>query len=114
MNQSRTEVVPANADVPGPEDFPQFVADEVDDGLEVELRSHPLLDAVDDGELARALLEPRVRRLQFGRALRDLALETLCPLRVVERNRGLAREQAEQVAIRFAKAPEHAVEVGIK
>ena len=34
----------------------QLVADEVDDRLEVELRGHALLDAVDDRELGGALL----------------------------------------------------------
>jgi hypothetical protein len=49
-------VVPANAHVAGLEHLAQLVADEVDDRLELELRRHALLDAVDDGELRRSLL----------------------------------------------------------
>ena len=46
----------ADADVLGAQDLAQFVADQVDDGLEVEFRRHALLDAVDHGHFGRALL----------------------------------------------------------
>ncbi len=49
-------VVPADPHVTCVEHFAQLVADEVDDRLEIELRRHALLDAVDDGELGGALL----------------------------------------------------------
>ena len=49
-------VVPADADVAGVEHLAQLVADQIDDGLEVELGRHALLDAVDDRELGGALL----------------------------------------------------------
>ena len=97
---------------PRVEHLAQLVADEVDDRLEVELGRHALLDAVDDRELVRALLEQRVGRLQLLGALRDLLLETLRPLRVVERDGGLAREHAEQIAIGVVEAAERAVDVG--
>ena len=49
-------VVPADADLAGLEHLAQLVADQVDDGLEVELGGHALLDAVDHCELGGALL----------------------------------------------------------
>ena len=45
--------------VPAPNTSTQLVADQIDDGLEVELGGHAFLDAVDDGELVRALLDER-------------------------------------------------------
>ena len=50
----------------------QLVADEVDDRLEVELRGHALLDAVDDRELGGALLgflEQALRLVEEARVL---------------------------------------------
>ena len=56
-------VPPADADVAGVEHLAQLVADEVDDGLEVELGGHALLDAVDHRQLARcAARSPSSRR----------------------------------------------------
>ena len=114
MDQIGLLVVPADAEVGGLEHLAQLVADQIDDRLEVELGRHALLDAVDDRELVRALLDERVRRLQLLGALRDLLLESLRPLRVVERHGGLAREHAEEVAIGFAEPSECAVEVGVE
>ena len=107
-------VQPPDLHVAGPEHLAQLVADEVDDGLEVELGRHALLDAVDDRELVRALLDQRVGRLQLGRALGDLLLESLRPLRVVERDRRLAREHREEVAVGVVEAAERAVEVRVQ
>ena len=42
--------------VAGVEHVAELVADEIDDGLEIELRGHPLLDAVDHREFGGALL----------------------------------------------------------
>jgi len=56
MKQVGAGVVPDDADVAGVEYFTQLVTDEVDDGLEIELRGHPFLDTVDDGQLRRPLL----------------------------------------------------------
>ena len=78
------------------------------------LAGHALLDAVDDRELVRALLELRVRRLQLLGSLRDLLLEPLRPLRVVERDRGLAREHGQQIAVGVVEAAERAVDVGVQ
>ena len=75
------------------------------------LAGHPLLHAVDDGEFVGALLEQRVARLQFPGALRDLLLQPLRPLRVVERDSGLARQHAQQVAVGVVEASERAVDV---
>ena len=96
------------------EHLAQLVADQVDDRLEIELGGHPLLDAVDDRELVRALLDDRLRRLQLLGALRDLLLEPLRPLRVVERDGRLAREHAEEIAVGFAEPAERAVDVGVE
>src|SRR5689334_4510583 len=49
-------VAPANRHVAGAEKLAQLVADEIDDRLEVELRRHALLDAVDDRKLGATLL----------------------------------------------------------
>ena len=56
VQDARLPSHPADAHVAGVEHLAQLVADEVDDGLEVELRGHALLDAVDHGELGVALL----------------------------------------------------------
>ena len=56
MHQVGLRVVPADADLAGLEHLAQLVADQVDDGLEVELRGHALLDAVDHRQLGGALL----------------------------------------------------------
>ena len=50
---SRGAVEPADADVAQPGGPAQLVADEFDDGVEIELRGHALLDAVDGGQLGR-------------------------------------------------------------
>ena len=73
-----------------------------------------LLDAVDDRELVGALRELRVGHAQLVGALRDRLLEVLRALRVVERDRGLAREHGHEVAIGIAEAPERAVEIGVQ
>ena len=49
-------VAPSDADVSGAKNVAQFVADKIDDRLKVQLRSHPLLDAVDHRQLRVALL----------------------------------------------------------
>ena len=56
VHESGVGVVPSNADVTGMEHVPQLVADEIDDGLEVQLLGHALLDAVDDRQLGGTLL----------------------------------------------------------
>ena len=56
MHQAGFVRIPADADVARIENLAQLVPDQVDDGLEVELRCHPLLDAVDDGKLRCSLL----------------------------------------------------------
>ena len=72
-------------------------------------RRHALLDAVDDRELARALLE--LARVALG-APSAPALPTHRD--VVERDRGLAREHRQQVAVGFVEAAEGAVDVGVE
>ena len=59
-----------------PEDLAQLVADEVDDRLEVELRGHALLDAVDDRELGHALLLCLEEALRLGEIARVLERHT--------------------------------------
>jgi hypothetical protein len=100
-------VPPADHEIAGPEHLAQLVADQIDDSLEVQRRGHSLLDAVDDRELMGALLELRG-------ALRDFLLEAFRKAHIVERDRCLRREEAEQVAVGIAKAPEHAVDVGVQ
>ena len=56
VRQIGLRVVPSDADVAGVEHLTQFVPDQVDDRLEVELGRHALLDAVDHRQLCGALL----------------------------------------------------------
>ncbi len=91
-----------------------LVADEIEDGLDVELRGEPRLHTVDDGEFVRALLDDGIRCLQLFGAFGHLLLEALRPLRVVKRHGGLAREHAQKVAVGFAEATECAVEIGVQ
>ncbi len=107
-------IVPTNAEIGRIEDFAQLVADQVDDRLEIQLGGEPLLDRVDDRELGVALFEVGVRRRQFPRAFLDLVLEALRPLRVVQRDRGLAREHPQQVAVGLTEAPESAVDIDVE
>jgi hypothetical protein len=58
-------VVDADAEIRLIVDFAELVADEVDDRLEVQLCGDALLNAVDERELARALLELAVRFATF-------------------------------------------------
>src|SRR5215468_4479166 len=75
VHEARFVFVPADADVAGMEYLAQLVADEINGGLEVELRRHSLLDAVDDSELGVALLDLAAgdgKRRARGRTRRDL------------------------------------------
>ena len=65
-------IVPADADVAGLEHLAQLVADQIDDRLEIELRGHPLLDAVDHRELGGALLGFLQQALRFVEQARVL------------------------------------------
>jgi hypothetical protein len=58
-------VPPADGHVAGVEHLSQLVAHEIDHRLEVELRRHPLLDAVDDRKLGGALLLGPEETLRF-------------------------------------------------
>ena len=99
VDDLRLLVDPANADVAGREDFAELVPDQVHDPLEVEARGDALLNAVDDRELVRALLE------LLG-TLGDLLFEALRPLRIVERDGGLAREHGEEIAVGIVEPAE--------
>ncbi len=72
--------------------FTQLVADEIDDGLEIELRGHPLLDAVDDGELGRALL-----------GFLQQPLRLVEQTRILERDAQAARERGQQSEVGVAE-----------
>jgi len=85
VHETGLSLVPADADVAGVEDFAQLAADQIDDGLEVELLGHPLLDAVDDRELRCALL------LGFEQTLR--LVEEPC---ILERHTHACRHGREQ------------------
>ena len=97
---------PLDGDVVALQNLAQLIADEVDDPLKIERTGHPLLDAVDDGELARALLE-------FGRALRDLALQTSGEAHVGERHGGLRGEHGDEVTVAVVEAAERAIDVAV-
>ena len=57
---------------------------------------------------------PLERSGQLVGAFVDLALESLCPLRVVERDGGLRGQHRHQIAVGVAEAAEHAVDVGVE
>src|ERR1700730_3660572 len=84
--------MPTNADIAGPEYFPQLVTDEIDDRLEVELRRYALLDAVDHRQLCRAL---------FGFLQQPLRLVEQSG--ILERDAHAARQRLKQPHIRIAK-----------
>ena len=81
-------VVPADADLLGAEHFAQLVADEVDDGLEVELRRHAFLDAVDHRQLGGATL-----------GLLEQALRLVEQARVFQRHAHRVGERGQQVDV---------------
>jgi hypothetical protein len=66
VQQPRGLVQPRHDQRVGREELDQLVADEIDDGLEVELGGHALLDAVDQRELGRVVLGAGVGGLQLG------------------------------------------------
>ncbi len=85
-------VPPTDTDIAGAEHLAQLVADEIDDGLEVELGRHPLLDAVDDRELGGALLG-------FLQQMLRLVEEA----RVLERDAHARGDRAEQAYLSLAE-----------
>ena len=56
MNQAGFFIIPANAKVTRVKHFTQFIADQIDDGLKIQLRGQPLLDRVDDLQLRNTFL----------------------------------------------------------
>ncbi len=84
---------PADRDVAGLQHVAQLIADEIDDGLEFELRGHALLDAVDHRQLGSA-----------GCGL----------LRTGQCTRGLRSERGQHVALWCLEAAEGAVDVGVE
>jgi hypothetical protein len=95
-----------DADVWSLQHFAQLVSHQVDDRLEVELRGDALLDAVDDRELAGALLE-------LGRALGDLALQARRRSARLRARRRPGREHGEQITVAVVEAAESAVDVAV-
>ena len=91
MDEVELLVAPADAHVAGVEELAQLVTHEVDDGLEVELGRHPLLDAVDDGELGRAVL-----------GFLEQALRLVEEARVVQRDAHAGGERLQQANIGVA------------
>ena len=77
--------------IPACEHLAQFVADDVDDGL-VELRGHRLLDRVDHGQFAGALLGRRG-------ALGDRALQPCGRAHWLASATGLAGQRRQQVVV---------------
>src|SRR5204862_6708348 len=74
----------------------------------------PALDGIDDRQLGVPLLEAGVARGELRRALFDLLLEALRPLRVVERDRGLVGEEPQHVAVGLVEAAVDAIHVGVE
>ena len=114
MEQVRSFVVPVNGEVRCVEHLAQFVADQIDDRVEIQLGSETLLDRIDDGELGVALCEVSVGRRQFRRALFDFLLQTLRPLCIVERDGGLIGEQPHHVAVGVVEAAVAPIDVRVE
>ena len=106
MEQAGLRIDQANADVLGLQHRAQLVAHEVDDGLEFQRPGHALLDAVDDGELACALL-------QLGGALGHLAFQPRGEAHVGERQRRLGRQHAEELHVAVVESAVESVDVGV-
>ena len=92
VKQIRLFVVPADAKVRRGEDFPELVADEVDDVLEIQFGGEPLLDRIDDPELGGALL------LGLEQALRLVE-----QARVLERDAHRVGKRRQQAYVRVRK-----------
>ena len=114
VKQIRGLIVETNPDNIGVENLANLVADEIVDRLHFELRREPFLHAVDDRELRGALQELGVGCGKRRRALLDLALQPLRPLRVVERDRRLVGEHSHHVAVGVVEAAVDAVHVDVE
>ncbi len=106
MNKVRLLVVPADAKVTRVQHLAQLVTHQVDDGLEVQLRRQPLLDAVDDGQLGHALL-------QLGGALGHALFQTPIKAGVLEGDGSLVGKGVEQVHVGLRERAEQCVGFGI-
>ena len=100
-------VPPHDAQVAGGEHLAQLVAHQFDDGLELQLGRHALLDAVDQRQFAGALLE-------LGGAFGHLALQALAGAQVGQCHGGLGGQCREPVAVNAIEATGHAVDVAIQ
>ena len=93
-------VEPLDADVLDAQHLAQLVAHQIDDGLEVELRRHPLMDAVDQRQLAGALLD--LERQPLGEACVD------------QGRGGLPGQHAQQVALAGGETAVTTFDVGVE
>ena len=75
MEQVRPLVVPGDDEIRVTEDLADLVADEVDDGAEVQLGCQPALDGIDNRQLGIPLLEAGVARGELRGALFNLLLQ---------------------------------------
>jgi hypothetical protein len=92
----------------------QLVADQVDDGLEVQRVGHRLLDAVDQRQLAGALLGLGLGAARLGRAFGHLRFQPAGKTQVGQRHCRLASQHGKQVAVVIAEAAEGPFDVGIQ
>ena len=92
MEEFRIFVVPKDAEVRRSKNFAKLVADEVDDGLEIQLGGETLLDRIDDRKLGGAL---------FG--FLQQALRLVEEARVLERHAHGVAERGKQAHVRIRK-----------
>ena len=67
-----------------------------------------------DLELTALLGDLAERDAESAGAIFDLLLQALRPLRVVQRDGGLTRQHAYEVAVGFAQASERAVDIDVE
>ncbi len=106
-------VEPVDRDVVARKQRAQPLAHHLDDGLEVELRGHALLDVVDDRQLAGTLLGLRLRCSGFCGAHSHLRFQAGREAQVVQRHGGLRGQHRQQVAVGVIEAAERAFDVGV-
>jgi hypothetical protein len=109
INEIGFLVIPSDAEVGRVKHFAQLIAHQIHNRLKVQLGGEALLDGVDDLQFGVALFEMGVRGTQFFSARFHLLLQPLRPLRIVQRHRGLIRQQTQHIAVHVG---EHAVERG--
>ena len=106
-HRTRRFVAPGDRHIAGVEHLAQLVAHQVDDGLEVQLRAHALLDAVDHREFGGALFG-------LGASLGQLVLQRFAGAQMGQRRGSLAGKRRQQRTVDGTEAAHVALDVGVQ